>query len=200
MLRSKAGVERSQPADVGQFEADLVDAARSGSTAAFTALVDHYYAVILAYLTRQTGDREWAYDLAQETFLDVFRSLDRLPEDRSFRAWLFVVARNNYHHARRRRRFLQFVSLDWLVSDLRRSAPSEEGETGSFAERDAVQQALNRLVPTLREPLVLLSLGYSLKETADLLDISHAAARQRTSRGLRRLQAMLTEDDGGEGQ
>jgi RNA polymerase sigma-70 factor (ECF subfamily) len=191
-------VECSRPADVRQSEADLVVAARSGSATAFTTLVDRYYPVILAYMARQTGDREWARDLSQETFLDAFRSLDKLPEDRSFRAWLFVIARNNYRHALRKRRVRQFVSLDWLVADRRRPELSEEGEARDFAERDAVQQALNQLTPALREPLVLLSLGYTLKEAADLLDISHAAARQRTSRGLRRLQEILTDDHGGE--
>jgi len=181
-----------------QRDAELVHAARSGSVTAFTLLVDRYYPTILAYLLRQTGEREWAADLAQETFLDAFRALDQLPEDRSFRAWLFVVARNNLRHAQRRRRLRRIVSLDWLLASQRQPTPGSDDESLSFAERDAVQQALNQLSDTLREPLVLLSLGYSLKEAAEVLDISHAAARQRTSRGLRQLHNILTDDPGGE--
>lgn len=184
--------------DANQHEAELVDAARSGSVVAFTALVDHYYPILLSYLVRQTGEEEWAKDLVQETFLDAFRSLNDLPEDRSFRAWIFVIARNNYLHARRRRRLRQFVSLDWLLANRRRPIPSVDDDNLSFAERDAVQQALNQLTTTLREPLVLVSLGYTLKEIAEVLGISHAAARQRVSRGLRQLPAILTNDrDGG---
>jgi len=184
--------------NAGGHEAELVHAARSGSVAAFTALVDHYYPIILAYLLRQTGDQEWANDLTQETFLDAFRALDQLPEDRSFRAWLFVVARNNLRHARRRQRLRKIVSLDWLLANRRRPALGQAAEGLSYAERDAVQQGLNQLSVTLREPLVLLSLGYSLKEAAKILDISHAAARQRASRGLRQLETILTDERGEE--
>jgi RNA polymerase sigma factor (sigma-70 family) len=182
--------------NANQHEMELVGAARSGSVAAFTALVDHYHPIILAYLLRQTGDQEWAQDLAQETFLDAFRALDRLPEDRPFRAWLFVVARNNFLHARRRRRLRQFISLDWLLANRRRPALSVDDDSMSFAERDAVQQALNQLSGTLREPLVLLSLGYSLIDIANTLGISHDAARQRVSRGLRQLHTILADDRG----
>jgi RNA polymerase sigma-70 factor (ECF subfamily) len=190
-------VESSRALDSAQREIELVDAARSGSATAFTTLVDHYYPIILAYLLRQTGEPEWARDLAQETFLDAFRALDKLPEDRSFRAWLFVVARNNYRHALRRRRVRQFVSLEWLIANRRHPELALEDDAPDFVERDAVQQALNQLALALREPLVLLSLGYSLKEAADILEISHAAARQRASRGLRQLHDILTNDQGG---
>ena len=186
----------SPAVNVEQQEAVLVDAARSGSVAAFTTLIDRYYPIILAYLLRQTGDREWANDLAQETFLDAFRALDQLPEDRSFRAWLFVVARNNYRHARRRRRLRQIVSLDWLLENRRHTTLATDDDTRSYAEQDAVQRSLSQVSPNLREALVLVSLGYSLKEVAEILDITHAAARQRVSRGLRQLQTILTDDQG----
>ena len=60
----------------------LVAAAQSGSARAFDLRVVRHHAAILRYLARQTGDPELAADLAQEPFLDAFRSLDRLGDDR----------------------------------------------------------------------------------------------------------------------
>ena len=197
----KRSLDVGSPAvNVEQQEAVLVDAARSGSVAAFSTLIDRYYPIILAYLLRQTGEPEWARDLVQETFIDAFRALDQLPEDRSFRAWLFVVARNNYRHARRRRRLRQIVSLDWLLENRRHTTLATDDDTRSYAEQDAVQRSLSQLSPNLREALVLVSLGYSLKEVAEILGITHAAARQRVSRGLRQLQTILTDDQGSGGR
>jgi len=200
-LMGKRSLDVGSPAvNVEQQEAVLVDAARSGSVAAFSTLIDRYYPIILAYLLRQTGEPEWARDLVQETFIDAFRALDQLPEDRSFRAWLFVVARNNYRHARRRRRLRQIVSLDWLLENRRHTTLATDDDTRSYAEQDAVQRSLSQLSPNLREALVLVSLGYSLKEVAEILGITHAAARQRVSRGLRQLQTILTDDQGSGGR
>jgi RNA polymerase sigma-70 factor (ECF subfamily) len=68
--------QAEQPADDS-----LVEAAQSGSARAFDLLVVRHHAPILRYLARQTGDPELAADLAQETFLDAFRSLDQLVAD-----------------------------------------------------------------------------------------------------------------------
>ena len=103
--------QAEQPADDS-----LVAAAQSGSARAFDLLVVRHHAAILRSLARQTGGPELAADLAQETFLDAFRSLDRLSDDRSFAVWLHRIAHHNLLAARRRQRLRRLVSLDWLLA------------------------------------------------------------------------------------
>ena len=166
-------------------ERGTVDAARAGCNEAFTALVDHYQPQMLRYLTRQTGDRELAADLTQETFLHAYRSLDRLGNDRPFAAWLFRIAHLNLLHEWRRQRVRRLVSLDWLISEggEAQRALQQADKTTVAHERDLIQEVLNALTPTLREPLLLYCLGgFSGQEVADILSISPAAARQRIAR------------------
>jgi len=96
----------------------LVAAAQNGSARAFDLLVVRHHAAILRYLARQTGDSELAADLAQETFLDAFRSLDRLGDDRSFAVWLHRIARHN-------------LLMAWRRQRLRRAHSSRSSRSGS---------------------------------------------------------------------
>lgn len=184
-------------------DALLLDAARDGSIDAFGELVDRYHDRVRRYLIRLTGDAEIARDLAQDTFLDAFRSIADAPEDRSFRIWLFVIARNNYLTYQRRHRVRQFFSIDRLLSTMTRrfSELRVEDPNEQLGNEQLVQMALARLPANRREAVVLLSIGYSIEEISEILDISQANTRQRLSRGMRQLREIyLNLDQGGGNQ
>jgi RNA polymerase sigma-70 factor (ECF subfamily) len=65
--------------------------------------------VRLGYLGRLTGDVDLALDLAQDTFLQAFRSIKRTNAKLSLRAWLYKIATNNANQHHRRRRLLSFL-------------------------------------------------------------------------------------------
>lgn len=180
----------------------LVAAAQSGSVQAFELLVERYHAPILRYLTRQTGDPELAADLAQETFLDAFRSLHRLgKEDYSFAAWLHRIARHNLLVAWRWRRLRRLISLDWLLAQTGPVLPALQHNDvlRTTAERDLLQAVLSDLSPTLREALVLYSVqGFSGQEVAQILGIAAPAALQRIARAKEQFRARYWARSGGD--
>jgi RNA polymerase sigma-70 factor (ECF subfamily) len=53
-------------------------------------LFREYHQPLVRYLTRRLGDRDWAEEVAQETFLRAVRQ-DAIVSERS---WLFAVATN----------------------------------------------------------------------------------------------------------
>lgn len=170
---------------INESDVELISAARSGSILAFEVLVDRYYLVIQQYLVRQTGDRELAADLAQETFLDAFRMIRRLPEDRPLIAWLYRIARNNLLPIQRRRRRYQFLSIEKLLRTISSTFPAlhQRDIIADAHDRDVIQQTLDRLSPSLREALLLRSVcGFTGHEVSQILDVSPAAARKRISR------------------
>lgn len=162
----------------------LVEAAQAGSAEAFNVLIDRYYDEVTSYLTRQAGHPDLGSDIAQETFLQAFRDIDDLPEDRPFAAWLFRIARNRMISTMRRRRVRKFVSLDWLTATERERSPNlhQQDQSDHIATEDEVRRVLTALKPKSREVLVLTGLGFTIPEMADLLGIEHAAARKRVSR------------------
>ena len=180
----------------------LVEAARIGSVRAFESLVERYHAPLLRHLARQTGDRELAADVTQEAFVDAYRHLDRLADDRPFAAWLYRIARNHMLSELRRRRLRRALSLEWAIGG---GASDDAGlrgrdSTASTGERDAIQRALDTLSPPLREALLLHTLwGYPSQEVGQMLGITPEAARQRVGRARAQFrdqyQAMNGVDD-----
>jgi RNA polymerase sigma-70 factor (ECF subfamily) len=166
-------------------DAALVRAAQCGSAAAFDLLLLRYHDPVRRYLLRQSGDPEVAADLLQETFLDAYRSLGRLADDRPFAAWLYRIARNNLRREWRARRLRRLVSLDWLRERAADTLPALRQPDASAATeaRDLVQRALDGLSPKLREVLLLHHLwGFTAPEIAQILNLSPEAAARRLSR------------------
>ena len=85
-------------------EAGLVQRCLAGDEKAYRELVELYQAQIFSVVLRMVRRREDAEDLTQETFVRMFRALDRYDPQRPFAAWIFTIAsRLAIDHIRRRR-------------------------------------------------------------------------------------------------
>jgi RNA polymerase sigma-70 factor (ECF subfamily) len=138
----------------------------------------------LAY--RITGSAADADDVVQETFA---RTLERAPRhvDRPLRPWLTQVALNLARDALRRRKRRPYIG-PWLPSPVETSRLDEpapqprsgaDGVDARYELRESASYAflvaLEALTPQQRVVLVLRDvLDYSVRETADALDISEA--------------------------
>src|SRR3954451_13720223 len=90
-----------------------IERARTGDAAAFEALLRHYERPLYGFIYRIMGSNpEDAADLLQETFLKVYRALDRVPPDVNLSAWLYRIARNCCLDEIRRRKRGQWVTWD----------------------------------------------------------------------------------------
>lgn len=171
--------------------------------AAFAPLVDRYYAPLLRYLTRQTGDGELAADLTQASFLAAYRNRRQLATAEAFPGWLYQIARNEMRMEWRRRRLRRWVSLDWLPGPEGQASGRVDGlsrpdASGPCQERDLIQRVLDGLSPALREALLLHGLcGFTGGEVATILGISPAAARKRIARAEEAFRQRYRIDDDG---
>jgi RNA polymerase sigma-70 factor (ECF subfamily) len=83
-------------------EAELLEAAKRGDTAAFEAVLRPHLAMLLAYSRAVTGDFHLAQDVVQETALVAFRNLNHLFPEADFASWLKAIARRQSLAARRK--------------------------------------------------------------------------------------------------
>jgi len=173
------------PPPVEPPDEQLVEAARAGCCASWDELVRRHYVPVERSLRRLTNDPEAARDLAQETFLDAFRDLHRLPPDRAFAPWLHRIARNNVLPFWRWRGAERLVSLDRAVEE-RGDVFAERACPDAMAaceEGALIDQALAGLSPCLRQALLLnQAAGLTAPEIADALGIGRSAAERRVSR------------------
>jgi RNA polymerase sigma-70 factor (ECF subfamily) len=83
-------------------DAQVVQAVLRGDQSKFSLIVRRYQRPVFALLMRMVARPEDAEDLAQETFLKVYRALGQWDRRRSFRPWLYQIARNTALSALRR--------------------------------------------------------------------------------------------------
>ena len=159
----------------------------------FEASARSHYADILAYLRSRTRNPEAARDLAQETFLQAYRSRRRFdPERGDAREWLFGIARHVSASAARR------GGLPTLQAIVERSwsAPSEA--SGEDARLSALGRCLEGLASRTRDILRLLydeSLGHA--EIGERLGLGLSAVKVAACRARQSLAECVRRRLGG---
>ena len=149
-----------------------------------------YNAPLVRYLTRRLGDRDWAEEVAQETFLRALRQ-DRIDNER---AWLFAVAtnlvRDEARKDARRRRHLA------LLAEQERAEEAVEPEPTSLERaQDAAmaRRAVEALAERDRLALLMREEGLSYDEIAVALELSPGSVGTTLSRARRRLVQVYEE-------
>jgi len=165
---------------------------------AFVELYRRHAEDVLRYFARRTLDPEAAAELTAETFAEAYASR------RNYRdtgangvAWLYGIARHQLG------RFFRTGTIDAAarrrIGIAREALPADDYErieelVDLAPIREALVEALETLAAEQRDALrlrVIDGLGYS--EVAERLGCAEAAARQRVSRGLRRIALVLQE-------
>lgn len=83
-------------------DAELARDLLAGSDDAFTQFVSAYHSRLAQYSFLICGHREDAEEVAQETLLKVFESIDQLRDPARLRAWVFRIAKNECLMKRRK--------------------------------------------------------------------------------------------------
>ena len=101
----------------GATDYELLRAWRAEDGAAGNALVRRHFAPIYAFLRSKVPDH--VDELVQRTFLACVEAVERFDENRSFRAYLFGIARRQliYHYRRARRHDERFDPMEQSVTD-----------------------------------------------------------------------------------
>ena len=90
----------------------LVAALRQGDEEAFGRLVDRYHPSLIRIATLFVRDYTVAEEVAQETWIGVFRGIERFEERSTFRTWLFgILANQARRRGERERRVIAFTAM-----------------------------------------------------------------------------------------
>jgi RNA polymerase sigma-70 factor (TIGR02960 family) len=183
----------------------------------FASLVEPHRRELHVHCYRMMGSFEEAEDLVQEALLRAWRSRERFEGGPLFRAWLYRIATNVCLDALRRRSrrpatVSSFGEVPWLQPYpdlLLDELPSEEDEPDAVVvAKETIELAflavIQALPPLQRAVLILRDvLGWSARETAEILETSVAAANSALQRAratvqehpTRRPERPATEDE-----
>lgn len=184
-----------EPAVVGR-DIELIVAAQTGSAAAFDELHRQYSPRLFRTILRMTRNREDAEDALQETFLHAYLALHKFEGRSSVYCWLTRIAINTALMVIRRRRCRPEAACAAIPDDADGYTPLEIKDTAYNPEQlcdlrqrsELLVQAVQRLEPALRGAIEIQLTGdHSLKEMAEIMDISVAAVKARLFRARARL-------------
>ena len=175
-------------------DAELMALAANGDEGAFAALVGRYQNILLNFFLRRGVSYDDGQDLAQQTFLRLWRYRTRYTPQAKFTTFLFLLAGQvsvDFYRAEGRRRGLE-EGLTLEAEVAADAAPETGGTPADLAAGEDVRRAVARLPPGLRDVVelgVFQDLPYA--EVGEILGIPTGTVKSRMFNALRKLKEML---------
>jgi RNA polymerase sigma-70 factor (ECF subfamily) len=176
-------------------DAELLDRIRKGATDDFAEIVRRHQSFVFGILYRYERDAHRVEDLAQETFVKVWRALDDFDGRVPLQHWISRIAVNvALDHLRKQKRLRNEVgladlgenALDWLRAD------DEANELDTRQARELLELSMRELSPPEQLVITLQEIeGRSVKEISALTGSSGVAVRVRALRGRNKLRKAL---------
>ncbi len=164
-----------------------VERLRERDAQAFRSLIDRLQQPITGYLHRLVGDREVALDLAQDTFVQVYKEIDKTSGELALDAWIYRIATNyglRYLKRKRLRQFVQLESRENFDESLAVAGPEDQTET-----RILIEQALGIMKPKDAAVLQLhYGNGFTYEEIGQVMEMSSEAVRKRVARSVEKFR------------
>lgn len=180
-------------------EKALIAAAGKGDENAFEALVVQHEKMVYNLCLRITGDREEAFDLAQETFIKAWRALPFFQGDSKFTTWLCRIASNtciDYLRKQKKHRHISLTNgledagVEYDVAD----TTSDPAILAEISEKHELVQKAFRQLPV--DDQIILSMraieNMNYQEISEALDLKPGTVKSRISRAREKIRQSLS--------
>ena len=178
----------------------LIEEAQKGDKKAFNELVNQWYSRIYNFAFKYFAEHDQASEVAQKTFISVYKNLSKLKESNSFRPWIYQIASNHCHDELRKKQkkwtisfFKSSESNESNLSELHEKSTDKgidpEYQLGQSELSELLQKALKLISEEQRIVLILKEYeGLKFHEIAEALNISENTAKSRLYYGLKHLK------------
>jgi RNA polymerase sigma factor (sigma-70 family) len=173
----------------------LIEAIKNGNTRAYAQLVDKYKDMVYTLAVRMLKNREEAEEVAQDTFIKVFKSLENFKGDSKFSTWIYRVAYNTcLDRIKKNKKHLNNIAIDEFT----------------FNKLDTIDNALDNIIKEEKSTLIrncinklpedssaLLTLFYfeelSLEEISKIINIEANTVKVKLFRARKKLATILEQ-------
>ena len=181
----------------------LIQHYQDGERSALDALIQKHQARAYQYAFHLTKDPDVAADVVSDSFLKVYKALDKFKGDSAFSTWLYRIITNTFFDMRKRQSIRHTTSLEAhlhteegeveiQIEDPTQS-PLEEAEQ---KDRERTIGSAVRQLSSYQKAIVLLyhveMLSYS--EIAEVLDLPIGTVKSRLNRARLSLRELLHAD------
>ena len=172
-------------------DSQLLRAFADGEESAFKELVNRYKNSLYAFLRRFLSQQDLIEDVFQETFLQLYSSVESFDFSRPLRPWLFTIAANKAKDTLRKRQRTAAVSMGTIadaqemsIDDVVNTLTSYDTVAYDDLEKEETAQRVRRIIAqmpdNLREILILAYFNkFSYKQMAEILSIPIGTVKSR---------------------
>ncbi|MBS4208643.1 RNA polymerase sigma factor [Bacillus sp. FJAT-50079] len=174
---------------------DLIQEIKNGSHSAMEVLVKRYYKQIYAFVYRRTGDKDTAYDLTQEIFIKMMKSISTYKERAQFKTWLYTLAVNHCNDYFRSKAF----QVAKLTEEMNDSSASPVDVPFIFERKEKRRELITAIktLPDYQCNTILLRYyhDFTIKEIAGIMKTNDSTVKSRLRQGLEKLKGILQRGD-----
>ncbi|MBV6398181.1 MAG: sigma-70 family RNA polymerase sigma factor [Ignavibacteria bacterium] len=168
---------------------------------AFNEIVFRYKDRLVNFLYRYTGSKDDSEDLAQDTFLKLYRSKHLYREIAKFSTWFYTIAINLAKTNLRKKGRYNAISISDIDPDEEKDFElpasdqiSPEDSANASIENVYIQNAINSLNEKFREVIILRDIqDLDYEEISKITDLPLGTVKSRINRGRERLKELLKE-------
>lgn len=193
---------------VRQTDEELMIELANGSHLAFEELLTRYEAPVVTFCYAFLRNREASEDIAQETFMRVFRNAKRYQPVAKFTTWLYKIAANLCINELKKGKLRSTLSLDEpagpdpegsrIVERIATGAPSPLTQLERSEAQGLIQKAIEHLPPDQRSTLIMVEYHQmQYQDIAEVLEVSVSAIKMRVKRARETLRETLKMLQGG---
>ena len=174
--------------DSAEEESERILSAIAGEPTALTWIVNHYTPPIYRYCLRMLRQEETAQEVTQEVMLRALSKIQHYDPQRSFKTWLFSIARNACIDHHRKKRPMASAETDLFAA----SGELADETIDRKLRAKRLHRAVGELPELYREVIVLYHFEhFKYQEIAETLDLPLGTVMNRIFRARKKLRAAL---------
>jgi RNA polymerase sigma-70 factor (ECF subfamily) len=155
---------------------------------------EQYSDHLFKYIVKMVKDVHQAEDITQETFIRAYKAINLRSEINNPKLWLYRIAHNLTVDYIRKQAPIKLIR-DYFV--LQNNEPSTEEIIEIRENAKELYNALQNLKPSYREVIILRKIeGFSIRETANILNCSESKVKTKLFRALQALKNQLIKEGG----
>ncbi len=183
-------------------EQTLLKKLKSGEQDSFRELVEQYSKMVINTCFGFLRNQEDAEDIAQEVFVEVYKSVKKFRGDSKLSTWIYRIAvtksLDQIKMKKRKKRAAQLKSLFGFDDQELELPASSNSNPENIAEKEERKLVLQNAIETLAEnQKVAITLnkieGFSYKEISEIMDTSVSSVESLIVRAKRNLKEKLTK-------
>lgn len=178
----------------------LIEKYLQGDEQSLEILIDRYLKPVYSFISQYVGNSQEAEDITQEVFVRVWRNLKKFDKDKSFKTWIFFIAKNTAIDFLKKKREIPFSEFEdengenIITETIVDPSPLPQELLEKAEITQILNSAMKKLSPKYRMVLFLrYNHHFNFREIAESLGESLYTITSLHRRALIKLKKIITE-------